>query len=117
MSLSIALTTLVAAIFIVLGTAKVLAVAPMRARAADVGFSVTAYRRIGALELAGAAGLLIGLTLPLVGRLAGAGLLLLLAGAFATHLRHRDGLHELAPAAVCAALVAGYLIALAGGMP
>ena len=62
-------------------------------------------------------GLLIGLTHPLVGRLAGAGLLLLLAGALATHLRHRDGLRELAPAAVCAALVAGYLIALAGGMP
>ena len=44
-----------------LGAAKILAVPPMRAAAAHVGFSVAAYRRIGVLEVAGAVGLLVGL--------------------------------------------------------
>jgi uncharacterized membrane protein len=84
----------------------------MRELAAHAGFSVAAYRGIGALEVAGAAGLLLGLTVPLLGASAGVGLLLLLAGAVITHVRNRDGVRELAPAVVCAVLVAGYLAAL-----
>lgn len=38
-----------------------MAVPPIRQRAAHLGFSTTAYRRIGALEVAGAAGVLVGL--------------------------------------------------------
>ncbi|WP_439381462.1 DoxX family protein [Amycolatopsis lexingtonensis] len=108
----IALSVLVAVIFFLLGAAKLFALAPMRERAAHAGFSVTAYRGIGALEIAGAAGLLLGLAVPVLGTLAGAGLLLLLAGALVTHVRNRDGLRDLVPALVCAALVAGYLVAL-----
>jgi hypothetical protein len=47
-----------------------------------------------------------------VRRLAGAGLLLLLAAAVLTHVRHHDGAGKIAPAVVCAVLVAGYLAAL-----
>jgi hypothetical protein len=101
-----------AALFVLVGAAKLLALAPMRERAAHAGFSVAAYRGIGALEVAGATGILLGLLMPVLGALAGAGLLLLLAGAVITHLRNRDGGRELLPAAVCAALVAGYLVAL-----
>ncbi|VVJ17609.1 Uncharacterised protein [Amycolatopsis camponoti] len=106
------LAVLVAAVFLLIGAAKLFALAPMRERAAHAGFSVTAYRGIGALEIAGAAGLLLGLTVPVLGALAGAGLLLLLAGAVITHVRNRDGVRDLTPAVVCAVCVAGYLVAL-----
>ncbi|MGW4063460.1 DoxX family protein [Amycolatopsis sp. NPDC004747] len=108
----IVLSVLVAVVFFLLGAAKLFALAPMRERATHTGFSVTAYRGIGALEIAGAAGLLLGLTVPVLGALAGAGLLLLLAGALVTHVRNRDGVRDLVPAIVCAVLVAGYLVAL-----
>ena len=111
---SVALAGLLAMVFIFLGTAKVLAVAPMRVLAAHVGFSPGAYRVIGVLEIAGAAGLLIGLTVPLMGGLAGAGLFLLLAGALMTHLRNGDGVRRYALAVLCAALVVVYLVALYG---
>jgi hypothetical protein len=106
------LSILLAALFLLLGVAKVLALPRMRQLAEHAGFSVAAYRGIGALEVAGAAGLLLGLTVPVLGALAGAGLLLLLAGAVITHVRKRDGIRELAPALVCAALVGGYLAVL-----
>jgi DoxX-like family len=114
MNVSIVLAALVAVIFTALGVAKILAVPPMRARAAHVGFSVAAYRRIGGLEVAGAVGVLAGLIRPLLGGLASVGLLLLLAGAMVTHLRNHDGPREVAPAVVCVVLVAGYLAALIG---
>lgn len=59
----------------------------MRQLASEAGFSVDTYRRIGALELAGAVGVAVGTVVPLLGRLVGAGLLLLLAGALVTHVR------------------------------
>jgi hypothetical protein len=72
------------------------------------------FRVIGVLEIAGVAGLLIGLTVPMVGSLAGAGLFLLLTGALMTHLRNGDGVRTYAPAVLCAALVVVYLVALYG---
>jgi hypothetical protein len=114
MNASVVLAALVSVVFIAAGAAKILAVAPMQAAAAHAGFSVDAYRRIGVLEVAGAIGVLVGLIYPLLGGLAGVGLLLLLGGAVVTHLRSGDGVRELAPAVACAALVAGYLVALAG---
>ena len=53
----------------------------MRARAEHVGFSVSAYRRIGLLEVLGVLGLLVGAFVPVIGALAAAGLLMLLGGA------------------------------------
>jgi hypothetical protein len=117
MSVSIALASIVAVIFVVLGVGKILALPPMRKLAAKVGFSTAAYRRIGVLELAGAAGVAIGVVVPLLGGLAGAGLLVLLAGAVATHVRNGRGAHELAPAVVCALLVGSYLAVLFGVLP
>jgi hypothetical protein len=114
MNVSVVLAALIAAIFTALGAAKVLAVPPMQTRAAHAGLSVAAYRRIGLLEVAGAAGVLIGLIRPLLGGMASVGLLLLLAGAVVTHLRNHDGPREVAPAVVCAVLVSGYLAALIG---
>jgi hypothetical protein len=104
------LAVLLALIFVTLGTTKVLALPVMRERAREVGFTVGAYRRIGALEVAGAIGLLIGIVQPLIGGLAGAGLLLLLGGALVAHLRKGDGPQKFAPAVICGLLVAVYFI-------
>jgi hypothetical protein len=59
----------------------------------------------------------LGPVVPLFGRLAGTGLLLLLAGALVTHLRSGDGPREIAPAVVSALLVAAYLAVLFGATP
>ncbi len=104
------LALVLAAFFVSLGTGKVLAVPSMRQRAADVGYSVNAYRGIGALELAGALGLLVGIAVVPLRWAAGIGLLLLLAGAVATHLRNGDEPATVAPAGVAAILVIGYLV-------
>lgn len=97
-----------------LGTAKILAVPPIRQRTAHLGFSTTAYRRIGALEVAGAAGVLVGLAQPRIGGLAGVGLLALLGGALVSHRRTGDGLRDAAPALIAGLAVAAYLAALWG---
>jgi hypothetical protein len=117
MIVSIVLTCVLALIFAALGVAKILALAPMREAAAEAGFSTTAYRGIGMLEVAGAIGVALGPVVPLLGGLAGAGLLLLLAGAVITHVRNHDAAVRLVPAVVCAVLAAGYLAALFGGTP
>lgn len=99
------LAAALAAVFLAFGTAKLLAVPSMRARAAHVGLSTQAYRRIGALELAGGLGLLAGFAVPLLRTFAALGLLLLLAGAVITHLRIKDNIKDLAPALVLGALM------------
>ena len=109
-----ALAVALAAFFAGLGTAKMRAVPAMRQRAAHVGMSTSAYRKIGALEVAGAAGVLVGLAEPRIGGLAGAGLLALLGGALVAHRRAGDKLREAAPALVSAVAVAAYLATLWG---
>ncbi|MET7451610.1 DoxX family protein [Streptomyces sp. NPDC005574] len=112
MILSTVLASLLALGFTAVGASKILALAKMRELAAEAGFSVGAYRVIGVLEVAGAAGVLLGLAAPVLGVLAGAGLLLMMAGAVITHGRKGDGLRGMTPALACALLAAGYLAAL-----
>ena len=103
--------------FAAAGAAKLAAVPAMRARAAHVGFSVAAYRRIGLLEILGVLGLLVGALLPAIGALAAAGLLLLLlGGAMIAHLRSGDGPRELAPALVLGLATLAFLILVIGGL-
>jgi hypothetical protein len=114
MNTAIPLAALVSVTFLALGAAKILALTPVRALAAHAGFSVQAYRGIGTLEVAGAVGVALGPVAAPLGVLAGAGLLILLAGAVVTHLRNGDGIDKAAPAVICALLVIGYLAALLG---
>ena len=104
-----------AAEFLSLGTAKVAAVASMRERAAHLGYSTTAYRGIGAVEILAASGVLAGLVRPAIGRAAGAGLVLLMTGAVASHLRNGDGTTEIAPATGTALIAAAYVATVTGG--
>ncbi|MDP9984763.1 hypothetical protein J2W14_004190 [Pseudarthrobacter oxydans] len=105
----IVLTIALAGCFTLLGLAKVAGAAGMPARAAHVGFSSAAYRRIGALELLAAVGLLLGLVEVRIGLAAAVGLVLLMTGACVTHLRNGDGPREIAPAAVMTAALISYL--------
>ena len=102
--------------FTALGSAKLAAVPAMRERAAHVGFSVAAYRRIGLLEVLAVLGLLVGAFVPAIGVLAAAGLLMLLGGAFITHLRNGDGVREVAPSVVLALVTLTYLALVVGSL-
>jgi hypothetical protein len=102
--------------FAALGSAKLSAVPAMREKAAHVGFSVTAYRRIGLLEVLGVLGLLVGAFVPVIGALAAAGLLMLLGGACLAHLRNGDGLRQLAPALVLGLVTMSYLLLVVGDL-
>ena len=117
MTALLALAAIVAVVFLALGVAKLAAVAPMRDRAAHLGQSVASYRVIGALEIAGAVGVVLGLVVLPLGALAGAGLLLLLGGAVVVHLRHHDQPSHLVPALAAGLLVAAYLNVLLGVTP
>jgi hypothetical protein len=102
--------------FAALGSAKLAAVPAMRARAAHVGFGVSAYRRIGLLEVLAVLGLLVGALVPVIGALAAVGLLLLLGGAVLTHLRKGDGVREIAPALVLGLVTLTYLLLVLGDL-
>ncbi len=102
--------------FAAAGSAKLAAVPAMRARAEHVGFSVAAYLRIGLLEVLGVLGLLVGALVPIIGALAGAGLLMLLGGACIAHLRNGDGLRELAPAVVLGLVTVSFLLLVVGDL-
>ncbi|WP_040781311.1 DoxX family protein [Rhodococcus ruber] len=113
---SMVLATSLALLYFTLGVSKMSAISPMRERAAHVGMSVGTYRGIGALEVAGAAGLLLGGLVPALGAAAGVGLLLLMVGAVVAHVRNGDGLREMMPAVVVGALILAYLLVLFGSI-
>ncbi|EWT01940.1 invasion protein [Intrasporangium oryzae NRRL B-24470] len=110
------LAALLVVVFAVVGTAKLAAVPAMRAKAEHVGFSVAAYRRIGLLEVLGVVGLLAGSFVPVIGAVAGAGLLMLLAGAVVAHVRNGDGIREMAPAVVLGVLTLSYILLVVGDL-
>ena len=97
------LSVLLAAGYVAAGLPKVLAQPTMVENARHLGFSTNAFRVIGLLELAGSAGLLIGLLWEPLGIAAASGLVLLILGALVTHLRNKDSLRETAPAVVFSA--------------
>jgi hypothetical protein len=100
--LTIAFAVLLAVAVLGAGVAKLAGAPAMKQSAAHLGFSWPAYQRIGALEVAGALGVLAGLVVPLLGALAAGCLAVLLVLATATHLRRGDSLATAAPAAVLA---------------
>ncbi len=110
MNTSSILAGLMVVAFAAAGTAKLAAVPAMRTKAAHVGFSVSAYRRIGALEVLAVLGLLVGAFVPPIGALAAGGLLLLLGGAVVAHVRNRDGVREIAPAVILGAVTLAFLL-------
>ncbi|WP_040785174.1 DoxX family protein [Nocardia pneumoniae] len=113
---SIVLAVVLAAFFLLVGVSKVSAVGSMRERAAHAGFSVSAYRKIGGLEIAAALGLLIGIVWWPVGVAAGIGLVLLMTGAVVIHRRTGDAVRQFAPAVVTGLIAVGYLMTVLGAV-
>jgi hypothetical protein len=103
---AIALSGLVALLFVATGMAKLLGHPKMVEASAHLGYSMRAFRIIGLLEVLGAAGILLApLSLPL-SISAATGLILLMIGGSIAHLRASDSIALATPALVCALLTA-----------
>ena len=110
--LTVVLAVVLAVAVLGAGAAKLAGAAFMRHSAAHLGYSWPAYQRIGALEVAGAVGVLAGLAVPLLGAVAAACLALLLVLAAAAHLRRGDSLPRAAPAAALAVVAVAVAVLL-----
>ncbi len=84
--------------------------------AEHLGFTVSQYQLIGAAEVAGAIGVLIGLLvddLSWLGLLAAIGLILVGLGALFFHTRAKDAVKDMAPAAMLTVVAVLHVIAVA----
>jgi uncharacterized membrane protein YphA (DoxX/SURF4 family) len=105
----IVLSIPLAALFLGTGLAKLAGAKVSRTDAERFGYPYSRYRILGALEAAAAAGLLVGLFAPAVAATTAAGLVLLMIGAFFTHLRAKDPVAKAIPAAVIGLLAAAVI--------
>jgi uncharacterized membrane protein YphA (DoxX/SURF4 family) len=96
----IVVSTLLAIAVVASATAKLRQVPAVVDSMRHVGVSPSQIRLLAVLEVAGGVGLLAGLASALVGRLAAAGLVLYFLGAVGAHLRVKDRVQEMTPAAV-----------------
>ncbi|GAA4201437.1 hypothetical protein GCM10022220_07460 [Actinocatenispora rupis] len=110
---TVVLSVLLAVAFLATGAAKLAGLRPMRDNAAHLGFPYPAWRGIGVLEVAAAAGLLVGLAWAPLGVAAAVGLVLLMLGAAVLHLRHRDAAGQTVPSLAFALLAVLLLVARA----
>ena len=101
---TVIVTLLLAALFTFSSSIKLLGVSKSLAIRDHLGVSPIQWRMIGALELAGVAGVLIGLLWAPIGIAAAIGLTLLSIGAIAFHVRASDRIAETAPAVIGVAL-------------
>ncbi|GAA3126227.1 DoxX family protein [Streptosporangium carneum] len=100
------LSVLLALAFAGAGFPKVSGKDDMAAQLGRLGVPTGLMRVIGALEIVGAVGLLVGLWVGVLGVAAAAGLALLMAGAVATHLKARDTPKDSLPSLVLLVLSA-----------
>lgn len=100
------LSILLAVMFIGAGATKVAGTETHRAGAARAGFPYPAWRGIGGLEIAAAAGLLLGLAVAPLGVAAAVGLVLLMIGAAIVHARVHDPAAKVAAPLVFGAVAA-----------
>lgn len=103
---TVIVTLLLAALFTFSASIKLLGVSQSLAIRDHLGVKPLQWRLIGTLELAGVAGVLVGLAWPPIGIAAAIGLALLSIGAVAFHIRASDRVAEMAPAVFGIALAA-----------
>jgi hypothetical protein len=104
---TVIVTLLLAALFTFSASIKLLGVAKSLEIRDHLGVKPLQWRLIGVCELAGVAGVLVGLLWAPIGIAAAIGLALLTIGAIAYHVRMSDRVADLAPAVI------GVLLALA----
>lgn len=97
---TVIVTVLLAALFLFAASIKLLGVEQSLAIRDHLKVSPALWRLIGLLELAGVAGVLVGLKWPMLGIAAAAGLALLAAGAIVTHVRSSDGFGDTMPSLI-----------------
>ncbi|MFD9740346.1 DoxX family protein [Umezawaea sp. NPDC059074] len=107
---TLVLSALLALVFLGAGFAKITKNPKMVEAATSHGFTVGQYQLIGAAEVAGAAGLAIGLWWAPLGIAAAVGLTLLMIGAVITHVRFKEAFALVAPSLVLAVLSAAALV-------
>jgi hypothetical protein len=83
-----------------------------QAREGQVKFGISAatYKRIGILELLGVVGVLAGLAVPMIGVVAGVGLIAVAIGALVNHLRVKDPLPAVMGAVVAMVIAGVYVV-------
>jgi uncharacterized membrane protein YphA (DoxX/SURF4 family) len=103
---TLVLSALLALAFLGAGISKITKNKMMVEAATSHGFTVGQYQLIGVAEVAGAAGLVIGLWWAPIGVAAAVGLTLLMVGAVITHVRFKEKFALVAPSLVLAVLSA-----------
>jgi hypothetical protein len=101
---TVVVTLLLAALFTFSASIKLLGVSKSLAIRDHLGVKPIQWRMIGALELAGVAGVVAGLLWAPIGIAAAIGLTLLSIGAVAFHLRASDRIADMVPAVIGVAL-------------
>lgn len=94
---AIVLSVLLAAAFLAIGAPKALALESAVQRSKEVGLSMGIMRLTGTLEVAAAAGLVVGIWFPWLGIAAASGLVLLMLSALVFHVRRHDPAKNMAP--------------------
>lgn len=97
---TVVVTVLLAALFAFSSAIKLMSVPKSLAVRDHLGISPPQWRGIGALELAGVIGVLVGLAWAPIGVAAAGGLALLAIGAIVSHIRARDSVIDTAPAVI-----------------
>jgi uncharacterized membrane protein YphA (DoxX/SURF4 family) len=115
-TITIIVAVALAALFLLSGASKVLRHPASLVARDELDVPASVWRAIGAAEIAGAAGVLVGLGLTPLGIAAAAGLLILGLGAVGAHRRAHDPTAHAAPAMLAVLLAAGTLaLFVAGG--
>jgi len=100
MTAEVIVTALLAALFAFAGLIKLFGVRQSLAIRDHLGVKPVQWRVIGLLELAGVAGVLVGLVWWPIGVAAAIGLALLVLGAVVFHVRASDSVADMAPAVI-----------------
>jgi hypothetical protein len=103
---TVIVTLMLVALFTFAASIKLLGVPGSLAIRDHLGVSPLQWRLIGVLELAGVAGVLVGLAWAPIGIAAAIGLALLSIGAIAFHIKASDRVVDMAPAVIGIALAA-----------
>ena len=100
MTAEVIVTALLAALFGFASLIKLVGLRQSLAIRDHLGVKPVQWRLIGLLELAGVAGVLVGLVWPPIGIAAAIGLALLVLGAIVFHVRASDSVADTAPAVI-----------------
>jgi DoxX-like protein len=100
MAARVIVTALLAVLFTFSSLIKLVGVRQSLAIRDHLGVKPVQWRMIGLLEIAGVAGVLLGLAWAPIGIAAAVGLALLMLGAISFHVRASDGAADMAPAVI-----------------